>query len=247
VPSVSLVNKKEDVYLFGQSWRCVPSPGGLDPQPCNLYGVSHAWLKCGLKQFSLSSISLARTITTHCLPHQVSLDSSTGRLHMWASEMVNHCGINTWKVNSFIVHATGAHMHAIYCSMHTAHECALLRSSVQEHAPFRGNLGRTCTYRRVLANARRGSEVPRDVREHHSRMSTLDLSGGGDRITGKFARTASSNVPLLHHPCTHARSAFATDGVFAFQRVNDSKAHSMFPVFSHEPTVVRGPSGEWVR
>lgn len=65
---------------------------------------------------------------------------------MWASEMANHCGINTWKVNSFIVHAT----------------------------------------------------------------------------------------------------ASATDGKFAFQRVNDSITRSMFPVFSHEPTVVRGPSGEWV-
>jgi len=133
--------------------------------------------------------------------------------------------------------------------MHTAHECALLRSSVQEHAPFRQNLGRTCTYRRVLANARRVSEAPRDVRERHSRMSTLDLSGGGDRNTGKLARVHRllENVPLLHNPRTHARSASATDGVFAFQRANDSKAHSMFPVFSHEPTVVRGPSGEWVR
>jgi len=33
-------------------------------------------------------------------------DNSTGMYHMWAAEMVNHCGITSWTTNSRIVHAT---------------------------------------------------------------------------------------------------------------------------------------------
>jgi len=36
----------------------------------------------------------------------VALDHTTGTLHMWASQMAGHCGINSWKINSFVVHAT---------------------------------------------------------------------------------------------------------------------------------------------
>lgn len=35
----------------------------------------------------------------------VALDPTTGRQHMWASEMAYHCGIDAWKINSFVVHA----------------------------------------------------------------------------------------------------------------------------------------------
>lgn len=35
----------------------------------------------------------------------VALDNVTGALHMWASEMAGHCGIQSWKINSFVVHA----------------------------------------------------------------------------------------------------------------------------------------------
>lgn len=38
----------------------------------------------------------------------VSLDEKTGLLHMWASVMSNHCGIQSWKVNSFVVHAVAS-------------------------------------------------------------------------------------------------------------------------------------------
>jgi hypothetical protein len=38
----------------------------------------------------------------------VALDNVTGKLHMWASQMAGHCGIQAWKINSFIVHAVAA-------------------------------------------------------------------------------------------------------------------------------------------
>ena len=36
----------------------------------------------------------------------VLLDPATGLQHMWASEMLAHCGIETWTTNSHVVHAT---------------------------------------------------------------------------------------------------------------------------------------------
>eukprot|EP00935_MAST-01C_sp_MAST-1C-sp1_P000992 g992.t1 len=36
----------------------------------------------------------------------VLLDSSTGLYHMWASEMLSHCGIDSWTTNSHVIHAT---------------------------------------------------------------------------------------------------------------------------------------------
>jgi hypothetical protein len=35
-------------------------------------------------------------------------DEKTGTYHMWAAEMVRHCGINAWTENSRIVHATSS-------------------------------------------------------------------------------------------------------------------------------------------
>ena len=38
----------------------------------------------------------------------VALDNEMGKLHMWASQISGHCGINAWKINSFVVHAVAS-------------------------------------------------------------------------------------------------------------------------------------------
>ena len=59
------------------------------------------------------------------------LDRETGVFHMWASEMLHHCGIESWTTNSHVVHAVskdGISFHRVSETLtHFAHEPNVVR------------------------------------------------------------------------------------------------------------------------
>ena len=46
---------------------------------------------------------------------------SDGKYHMWASELINNCGLNLWTSNSHIVHAIADAPNAAYTVVGEAH------------------------------------------------------------------------------------------------------------------------------
>ena len=102
------------------------------------------------------------------------LDPDTGLLHMWSSEMLAHCGIDSWTTNSHVIHAASA------------------------------DGGRTFTRR--------------------------------ENTPGRDSSSSNSRVPAEVWPPDTNRSHLEASRDPA----------EVWPAFSHEPNVVRAPTGEWV-
>eukprot|EP00937_MAST-01D_sp_MAST-1D-sp2_P004368 g4368.t1 len=101
------------------------------------------------------------------------LDPATGLLHMWSSEMLGHCGIDSWTTNSHVIHAVST------------------------------DGGRTFQRRATKHNG---------------------------TLAAAAARGSPSPPPLQPPPGAGT----------------DPDPSEVWPAFSHEPNVVRAPTGEWV-
>lgn len=67
----------------------------------------------------------------------VLLDPETGVFHMWAAEMVEHCGIDSWTTNSRVIRATASHGEGPYTRQEEvwptfAHEPNVVRAPTGE-------------------------------------------------------------------------------------------------------------------
>jgi len=69
------------------------------------------------------------------------LKGEDGRYHMWASELVNHCGLNLWTSNSHVVHAVASEPDAAYAVVDEvhgvfSHEPSLVRGPGGEYVMY---------------------------------------------------------------------------------------------------------------
>ena len=80
--------------------------------PDSLYGCSKLNLLNPVRGTGLHSVDDGSN--TSSWGGSALLDEESGLYHMFASQMVNHCGINSWTTNSHVVHATSSAASGVY-------------------------------------------------------------------------------------------------------------------------------------
>ena len=156
---------------------------------CSLNGVCEAsvcvcddaWLSAPGAAFGCSVLNVqrpARGTGLHSLDDghnssswggSVLFDNRTGIYHMFASQMVNHCGINSWTENSHVIRATSAPAGGAYTRVDDARSGEIFAVFSHEpnavRDPTTGEWAIFFTYKvpstRPICNCTDGSTVPR--------------------------------------------------------------------------------------